>query len=782
MLDLIASWVVFPSVLAVASVAIGVLIARPRDPVQGSVAPATGFAALIVISQLCLLGRFGAVLAGALALGLVAWGICVAARASTQLPGAAGFAAAVVFLMSAAPVVLTGTSTFLGYTVLGDSAIQMLGADALGSGAGIGAPDSSAGIALDAYFGQSGYPSGALTLLGLASHALRQDVAWTYQPFLAVAAGLLALVIFSLSLEARMRRPWAIAAAILGATPALLFAYYLQGSIKEVVAALLVPLIGAQVAVLRHRAAAGWRLSDALPMALTSAALTTVVGLAAAVWIVPALVILVVSMRRERPDSGTLARVVSFGLLVYFIGSAGAWFSLRDYLEVAGTVTTAQSELGNLITPLRKVEATGIWLSGDYRVQPAGGLWAANQVLQVLVLATALLGGWAVLRARAWGAGCFVLCSVVGMMVVSHRGSPWADAKAYAIVAPAVVFVALAGTDWLSRAQRLPRAGRISGVAVGSAIAIGVFTSNAMSYGQASPAPRSRFEELHDLVRGSASPVLAPDFDEFAKYFLRDAAANIPGDTWHVRSAALGSPAPGTRSLRTADLSPATREEYPTIVARRDAFSVAPPGYRLARAGEWYDVWVVDRRLSDVVVNDRNCHHALRTLVASMDATDRLRWVSRPAAIRSELDVIPANWRVSTKGDGVDPRGGGIAQGEFVLGKRAKYRVWLELDSQASVSLAVDGIRLGPVAQRLNEPWGAENFGEVVLSPGSHTWRVEVSAAGIAPGSNSSGRWVKGIQLTALGSPDSGLAEMRSWRELCRPEVSWVGLDSSAQD
>lgn len=776
---MIVAWAVFPAVLCLASFASGWAVSTPQNTREGLAAPPTGFAVLIACSQLCLLGRPGVVLAVVTIVGLTARGVWVSVRHWVSMPYLGVLAATVVFLMSAAPVVATKSATFLGYTVLGDSAIQMLGADALGSGAGIGSQDSSAGVALDAYFRQSGYPSGTLTLLGVMSRIIGQDVAWTYQPFMACATSLLALLIFSLALELGMRRWWSLLAAVVCASPSLLFAYYLQGSIKEVVAALLIPLIAVHVSILRDRAAAGFRPADGIPAALTCAALTTVVGPAAAVWILPAAVVFAGSAAgflRFRLLSA--ARVLGFALISYFVASASAWYGLRGYVDVAGTVTTTQTELGNLITPLRKAEAAGVWLNGDFRVPPTGLLWVSTQSLQAVVFVLAGIGAWAVFRARIWSAGCFLLISAIGMLIVSQRGSPWADAKAYAIVSPAVLFSAIAGVDYLSGVRRGPRVAQLIVGVLGVIIGAGVLASNAMSYLQASPAPRQRFQELEELLRGRPTPVLATDFDEFTKYFLRRSNANVPADTWHVGVNGLGAADAETRSYRPAELSPSIRRRYPTIVSRRDAYSVAPPGYRLGVSGQWYDVWVADPTLSavDAVSSGASCELQLRALVAHARPGQRLLWVASPQVIQVSLDAVPPDWRTAGEGSASEPRGGGTGVGTSSAAADSQYDVWMELSSQARASLAVDGDALGAVRQRLNEPWQAEYFGRVSVTRGRHSWALTLARSGISSGSSSTGRWVRRIQLRPVAGPRTGTASLRSWRRVCGRQIAWAGL------
>ena len=84
--------------------------------------------------------------------------------------------------------------------------------------------------------------------LAIGHQLTGQDLAWLYQPYLALLAGMLALALFVL-LERLVPSPLARAGmAALGAQPALLYGYAQWGGIKELAAAALLPLIAVHAA------------------------------------------------------------------------------------------------------------------------------------------------------------------------------------------------------------------------------------------------------------------------------------------------------------------------------------------------------------------------------------------------------------------------------------------------------------------------------------------------------------------------------------------------------
>ena len=156
-------------------------------------------------------------------------------------------AAAAVFVVYAAPIVLSGEPTIAGFIKLDDTA-TWLALDRPDHGA---RPQTSAGsrrrpTRRRSHFNLGdGYPIGVFIPFGVGAELLGTDVAWLIQPYIAFAAG---------AARARRSGRWRrrsvgsprlrAAAAFVAAQPALLFGYYLWGGVKEVAAAALIAGFG----------------------------------------------------------------------------------------------------------------------------------------------------------------------------------------------------------------------------------------------------------------------------------------------------------------------------------------------------------------------------------------------------------------------------------------------------------------------------------------------------------------------------------------------------------
>ena len=585
---LLQAWLWFPAVLGLLSLGLGLLVERVgRAPLPGALLIPVGLAAIFVIARAAMTLDATAELATPLVvLGAVAGLVLGRQRIwPSRLEPWTAAAALVVFALFAAPVVLSGSATFAGYTILGDTAVHFVLVDRIAThGTSLAGLDpSSYRTTLEAYF-NSGYPLGAHAALAAVRPLAFTDVAWVFQPFLACIAAALALTLAGM-LENIVASPWRRAAiAALASQPALVYAFAMQGSVKELATLWLVALFTA-LAVQRRVAA----------LAVAAAAGVAAIGLAVAAWLAPVLLVGLWLVARTPPGgAGRVARVAVAFALGLFLLSLPTLLDLGDYLDVTQSVVTSQQELGNLFAPLKLIQVAGIWLDGDYRAVPAGGLRLdATHVLIAVGLASGAAGIVWLVRRRAIGPLLFLAVSMIALVYVTRRGSPWADAKALAIASPAVLLMAAFGPLALDELGA-----RIPAAILAVVIAGGVLVSNGLIYHEVSLAPRERLAELQDVADRTAGqgPLLYTEFEEFAKHFLRDSdpvgateALTVPGLT-PINSD--GTPPRFGYPAEVAALRPEDVRRFRTIVLRREPLAEPPPPpYRLDWSGTYYEVW-----------------------------------------------------------------------------------------------------------------------------------------------------------------------------------------------
>ncbi len=734
---LVKAWLLLPALLALISLGWGLLIERAAAArLPGVLLVPVGLAAMLVVARAAMALDATAELATpAVAAGAVAGLVLGRARLrGASVDRSAVAAALVVFAVYAAPIVLSGSATFAGYTVLGDTAIHFALVDRIAShGPDLGSlPPSSYRSGLEAYF-VSGYPLGAHAGLGAVRPLAFVDVAWAFQPFIAFVAVALTLSLAGL-LEGTVRSAWRRGAvAALAAQPALVYGYAMQGSIKEIVTLWLIPLVAALVAGLAASPERP-RLRHALALAVVAAAAVAAIGVAAAVWLGPMLLVALFLVARRRPRDVRRTGVLAAGFAVaVVILSLPTLLDLGDYLEVTKDVVTGQQEIGNLLRPVDLLQVFGIWLNGDYRLPPEAGPGIdkvqTTFALIGLAAAAAVLGVLWLGRSRALGPLLFVATSLVALWYVTRTGSPWADGKALAIASPAVLLMAALGPLALEA-----RGARLEALALGCVLAAGVVVSNAFVYHDVSLAPDDRLEELEELGDRTAGrgPVLYTEFEEFAKHFLRDSqpvgaseAFDVPGLKPHVRG---GGEAPFGYPVDMRDLRPADVRRFAALIVRRGPEGGAPPaGFELDRRGRYYELWTKGAG-------------------------------SPPAAVRPAAEFVtaeaalPPGWAVQADAPTlVRTRGPGRVEGRLRLRRAGSYRVWLRGSFGREVEVWIDGRRVGAVEDELAQPGNWIALGVERLDAGSHEVELVRAGGDLSPGNGDGPRTLGSLVITAAG-------------------------------
>ncbi|HZC13597.1 MAG TPA: hypothetical protein VE270_06210, partial [Thermoleophilaceae bacterium] len=520
---MLVAWLLYPLILAALALGTGLLLERTAGfRLPGPLIAPAGLAGVIVVTLPLTLTGATAELAVAVAVALGVTGLALLPErlrrpaAGRRVDGFALACAAAAFAVFAAPFALTGETTLGGYVELDDTASWLAIADwVIHHGINVGGiPPSTYEATLDFYLG-SGYPVGGLLPPAIGGELLSVDIAWLYQPYLAVLAAMLALSLYAVTEHAIEPRPLRAFAAFVATQPALLFAYALWGGFKELAAAWLVALLAALV-VPTLTARGGWR--RALPLAVGGAATLGVLSAGGGLWLLPlGACALVVAIRLVgRTDALRLAAVcapatvaLSFPTLldVDFLGSAAA------------STVTDQERLANLIQPLSVLQVLGIWPSGEFRLRPEQ-LAQTHVLLAVLGLA-GVLGVLYASRDRRWTLLLYFAAAAGGCLIVVALGSPWVDAKGLATASPAFVVIALAGAAAVLRTGR-----RVEAIVLLVAVAGGVAWSNVLAYRDLSLAPHARFEELRAIGEriAGAGPTLMTEYEPYAaRYFLREA-------------------------------------------------------------------------------------------------------------------------------------------------------------------------------------------------------------------------------------------------------------------
>ncbi len=783
-MSMLLAWLAFPLLLCLLCLGCGLVVQLLSGcDIPGPLLIPLGFALIVVAAQAMVWGPSPS-LATPLVIALAVAGLVAGSGRLLELSpdGWAAGAAAGVFAVFAAPVVLSGDATFAGYTVLGDTSIHFILVDQLmDHGRDLsGLPPSSYKAALAAYF-DTAYPVGAHVALGAVRPLVGQDVAWVFQPFLALLAAMLSLSLYSLLDGIVERRALRAAIALLAAQPALVYAYALQGSIKELATVAVVATLLALVPLTVGEGGPR-RL---VPLAIASAAALAVLGPAVAPWLVPLLLACAVVLAWHRRPRWLAPTARDAGFLLALAGalSLPVLTQAADFVRENGDTATSQSELGNLLGPLDRLQAVGIWLEGDYRLKLAGGMLTLSRLLIALAIAAAVAGAVWALRRRAWLPLLYLGISLVAWLSVTSQGSPWADAKALMIVSPPILLMALLGAAALAQVGRVLPAWLLV-----AAIGVGVVWSNALAYHDAHLAPRDRLVELGDVgerLEGDG-PTLYLEFEEFAKHFLRDAQPTAWSEPWEVRP---GAPRGRFGFEGDSDQVPLSYlESFRTLVLRRSPSASRPPAsFRLVWRGDDYEVW----RPGGSPDVERHLPLGGGLQPGAVASCGRLpRAFTRPAG-RSLLYVRrrrllvaspaqasrPSSWAV----DADDPlsvraSGSGRATQTLAVPADTAYDVWLQGSFGRETSVAIDGRAVGSVSYELNGRGEFAHLGRARVSRGRHTLTVTRAGGDLRPG-NGGGQLLGPVVMVPVSAtgPDV-VRSARSARDLCGKRVDWLEL------
>jgi hypothetical protein len=740
-LSLLVAWIVYPLVLLALCLGLGLLVdVLGGRRLPGALLAPVGLAAIVVVGQFTTLFDATAELTVPLLvlLAVLGAGLALPWRFGRPDPWAAG-AALAVFAVFAAPVVLSGAATFAGYIKLDDTATWFALTDrVMEHGRSLAGLEPSTYRATLDFNLAAGYPIGVFLPFGAAQKLTGGDLAWVFQPYVSFLAAMLALGLWQIGGGFRrlLERPALRALAVfVAAQPALLFGYAMWGGVKEVAAAAFIVLAAAlapaavRVADIDHPpvgsksdAPDDARRIDAVLLALPAAALVGVLSLGGLVWLGPMLLaVAVLAWRAFGPRDAllqALAFVVPLAVLVVPVVSSGL------VPPTSSPLTDASAE-GNLRGPLNALQVLGIWPSGDFRFDPDGAVVTA--VLVALGIGAAAVGLWLAWARRQMSLLLYA-ASLLACAAIVLIGSPWAGAKALATASPVALSLAVAG------AVAALRADRVVGAILVAAVAGGVLWSNVLAYGGASLAPYDQLVELEQIGEEFAGqgPALMTEYNPYgARHFLRELDAEGASEL-RVRPVTLrdGGTAEKGIAVDVDEVDLDALFVYRTLVLRRSPVSSRPPlPYRLAWAGEHYEVWQRPEVPGDPVLSHQPLGGELDAGgVPNCSEVTGLGLL----ALSNQLGQPPGSIRLVAA-----PRAPvyDATDGRFAVPRAGRYDAWLKGSVRGSVELLVDGSEVGAARHELNNDGGYIYMGETTLGRDAHRAELRFGGADLRPGS-----------------------------------------------
>jgi hypothetical protein len=783
---MLVAWLLFPVVLVALCLGCGLLLeALAGRRLPGALLAPAGFAVIVVVAGILTSRGETAALATPAIIFLGNVGVALTYPWRGRRPDGWVLGAALgVFAAYATPVVLSGDPTFTGYIKLDDTATWMAFVDRMMEhGRDLsGLAPSSYQTTLQVNL-PSGYPTGAFLPLGVGSRLTATDVAWLVQPYMATMAALLTMCLYWLTRPLVESRRLRALVAFGAAQSALLFAYGLWGGIKELAVALAIAVLAA-VAPAAARAEGGWRAT--VPAAIAATALLTMVGSGGLVWALPLLGLVALALWRARGARALLVQAWPLALAVALLGIP-ALFAAGVFSPTQGGLTDA-SELGNLVHPLSIYQYAGVWITGDFRLDPIKP--ALTDFLIVLVLLAAVAGAYLAWRRRAWELLLYAAGAGVGSIAVFLYSSPWVGAKALASGSPSLLLLALAGA-----AAVAARVERVLGTTVLALVLAGVLWSNALGYHDVSLAPYNQLRELESIGEEFAGegPALMTEYQPYGvRHFLRKLDAEGASEL-RYRSIPLveGGELEKGDWADTDQITLPALLTYRTLVLRRSPAQSRPPSvYSLARHGDYYDVWQRPVDATEAIVQHLPlgnfedpaavpaCADVLRLAQLAGSGGSIAAVERRPAVAASLSDSShPANWTPTEAGSpDLVPRGPGSARLQVSVPTAGHYGLYLQGSVRNRLALLVDGAEVGSVEEQLNEARQFLYFGEATLSAGSHDVELVLEGQTLAPGSGGPPEPVGPLVLNPTSDENPPVLELATSeaRQLCGKRLDLV--------
>ncbi len=824
---MIVAWLLFPLVLLAVCLGCGLLVERAAGwRLPGTLLASVGLALVIVAATLMTYKGATAKFTTALVVVLALAGYASSIGRVRELRPER-FALAVglgVYLVCAAPVVLSGNATFLGYFELNDSAVHFaLINELLAHGRDLsGVAPSALSSVLHSYI-STDYPVGADVALGAVRPLVGQNVAWIFQPYLAVIVSLGGVTLYQLLDGIVSSRSLRALCAFVAAQPGLVYGLYLEASVKEIATTLVLTLTVVLVlATLKGQL--GWR--RLVPLALVAVAAFDVLNVAIVPWLgVPLAVFAVLAMWRARDavrrvPKRRLALISGACLAVLAAIASPIIATAKTSFNVVSAQLTIPGDLGNLPAPLSKWQILGIWPSGDFRFRVSEDSYRIAHAVLItdaligVAVASAVLGTvWALYR-RAAGPLLMLGGSGLAAIYLLSRASPYASIKVLMIFSLAVMLIAMLGAvalhDFGRSLDGWGRAAALPGWGLAFVLTAGVLWTNVEAYRGVKAAPRARFAELASI--GSRFSGQGPAFynlgDEFAIDFL---GSEEPADSAYLPP----TPRPGLPARTTLpqmrepwdvdELSESYLKSFALLVLGRSPLSSRPPAnYHLAYRGRFYEVWkrgASPRVLEHVPLGgglDPAAVPRCATVLALAKRASR-EHARLAYATRAPLSVLlptrgrhPARWgpadnEPSAAEPALEPyslepyalllRSAGAAVGGVRVRSSGRYEVWLEGSFSRKVKVRIDGRVLATDSYEIGPLGQFVPMGEVELGAGAHLVSIVAPGEVFAPGERSRRQTLGPVVL--VPAPDArpvAEVEPERARSLCGRAIDWIEI------
>ncbi|MDP1850300.1 MAG: hypothetical protein Q8K79_21105, partial [Solirubrobacteraceae bacterium] len=301
-------------------------------------------------------------------------------------------------------------------------------------------------------------------------------------------------------------------------------------------------------------------------------------------------------------------------------------------------------------------------------------------------------------------------------------------------------------------------------------------------------APADRMEAIED-VAGAAKGrglTLFNEWEEYAKYFARDARVNVPGETAGPFPIVLRTPAPSFGAHFDLDdqlLSYVLRHR--AIVTRRGPATSRPPAaYERVHRNRFYELWVRRpgvRVSAHLPAQEPNAAQkllpcgAIRRFARSARPGETLLAHTRaqPAVMATARAARSPGWvAIGSIPGTIVPLTPGRASATVAM-PGGRYRAWIRGTSGRPIEALVDGRVVGAL-QHTNGPGQWLDVGDVAVAGGRHRLELRRGGGSLAPGDGYQGEIGPLALVPAAAADRYERVAPRDAGRLCGTPLDWI--------
>lgn len=811
--EFVLVWLVAPALLLLLCFGVGLLLtAVTRGHKNFATVVSLGFVLVVVLGSVLTTNSLTASHASLIILIIALIGLLVSMSRIRSFPSfdyPSAISGLVTYVVFGLPVMAYGKPSWAGWVKLDDTASFFAVTNRImTSGQSVpAAVTSSYSRIIQVLLGGNGlnygsvtdthfvYPVGSFIPYGVISQLTGIERAWLFQPYLALAAALTAMLFVAVLRRHARSTPFLIVASCFSIASSTIYSYVMWGGIKEIV--IIIPLTLLAL-LLFGDVKQGMNVGHYLTILICLVALYFIGGMASFGFTVSILLIFVLTKMRSKNRFYLVVIPALFLALVIGVGT----IYLATGKNIIGDLFVPKiKDPGNLSRSLNLFQTFGIWPSQDFRLDPV--FKSMTMMMIAFALLFFLFGMYFSSKRHFWAIPSLVVSSIAVIVYSYFWGGIWLTGKTIAVASPLFLLASSVGAyelwNVLSKSERKwIHVCRIRYLGVGLVIVVGfgVLLSDAFTYKNVWVAPYSQMDELRTIGNhySGQGPALMTEYSVFGgRYFLRNLDAESASELRvHLIPMSDGMTVPKGFAADISLFDSSTIDYFKLLVLRKSPTASRPPlNYQLSWSGQYYEVWkrinsshVIKKTLSlgdNFTPGAQPTCSAVTSFLAQSAKGDRIFTALRDKTYLIDFSDgdLPNNWTPITPFSGaVNRSGAGGFSRQFSVDETRDYDLSIAGSFPGQMTLLIDGNQVYSGHSVIEgNPTLTNVLTRVHLSAGSHVLTVVYKTPLLMPGSDVAARFGP-VYLSTQFAGDVKVKQVPISKipQLCTQNLDWIAI------